>query len=103
MKFLAFILSVYIFALNLAPCEDNNMLDDDDKIEVAQADDDNHQHQDPDLCSPFCICHCCHIHATHFKIVDFTITTIDISTEVFYHFKGLEKDFNSTILQPPQV
>jgi len=103
MKYLAFILSIYIFALNLSPCEDNGMLDNEVKSEIAQAIGEDHQHQGSDLCSPFCNCHCCHIHATHFKIVDFTVATRDISTEVFYYFNGLEKDFNPTILQPPQI
>ena len=100
MKFLAFILSIYIFALNLAPCEDNVALDNEVKTEILQAIGDDHQNSD--LCSPFCNCHCCHIHATYFKIVAFTIDTTNITTEVFYHFNGLEKDFNSTILQPPR-
>ncbi len=103
MKFLAAILSIYIFTLNLVPCEDKGSFDNEVKTEISQDIDDNHQHGDNDLCSPFCNCQCCHIHAIYFKIVNFTITTFDISTEVFYHFKGLEKDFNSTILQPPQV
>lgn len=103
MKFLAFILSIYIFGLNLAPCDDYGTVDNGFKTEISQALDADHQHQNSDLCSPFCNCHCCHVHATQFKIVDFTINTTDISTEVFYHFKGLEKDFNPTILQPPRV
>ena len=103
MKFLALILSLYIFALNLAPCDDYGTVDNEVNTEISQAIGDDHQHQDSDLCSPFCNCHCCHIHATHFKIVDFTINFTDISTEVFYHFNGLVKDFNPTILQPPQV
>ncbi len=102
MKFIAFILSIYIFALNLTPCEDNTVSDSEVKTEISHSTDD-HQHQDIDLCSPFCSCQCCHIYATYFKIIDFTIDTTNISTEVFYHFNGLEKDFNSTILQPPQV
>ena len=103
MKFLAFVLSIYVLALNLAPCEDNAGLDIEVKTEISQAIGDDHQHQEADLCSPFCICHCCHIHATYFKIADFKEDTTDISTEVFYHFNGLVKDYNSNILQPPQV
>ncbi len=103
MKFLAAILSIYIFALNLVPCEDSCDFDNEVKTEISKTLDNDHKHQDTDSCSPFCNCQCCHVHATHFKIVDFIIATTSISTEVFYHFKGLEKDFNSTILQPPQV
>ena len=105
MKILAFILSIYIFALNLAPCEDNATFDNDVNTEASQdiGDDHQHQHQDADLCSPFCHCHCCPIYATDFAIADYSIATVTISTEVFFYCHGLEKDFNSSILQPPQV
>ncbi|MEX0995874.1 MAG: DUF6660 family protein [Flavobacteriaceae bacterium] len=102
MKFLALILSLYIFALNVAPCEDN-AIDSEAKTEISQAMDNDHRHQGNDLCSPFCICQCCHINSTPFEIVDFTITPKLISTEVFYHFNGFAKDFSATLLQPPQV
>lgn len=103
MKFFAFILSIYIIGLNLAPCDDYNTVDNEVKTEISQAIDADHQHQDSDLCSPFCNCHCCHVYATHLIIVEFTVASTYISTEVFYHFDGFEKDFNPTILQPPQV
>jgi len=103
MKLLAFILAIYIFALNLAPCEDNATCDNESNTEVLHSIGDDHQHQDADLCSPFCHCHCCHIHVTDFAIADYTIATVTISTEVFFYCNGLEKDFSSSILQPPQV
>lgn len=103
MKFLALTLSLYIFGLNLAPCIDFGVPDNEIKTEISQATGNDHQQQDSDMCSPFCICQCCHINATQFKIVDFVVTSSHISTKVFYHFNGLEKDFKPTILQPPQV
>jgi hypothetical protein len=101
MKFLAFILSIYILALNFSPCEDNNAINDEVKTEITKQVDDGHV--DLDLCSPFCQCHCCHIHATYFSIADLNVTILDIPTELFFHFYGLEKDFNNSILQPPRV
>ncbi|MCF7561605.1 hypothetical protein L3X39_13240 [Sabulilitoribacter multivorans] len=103
MKLLAFILSLYIFALNLAPCEDNAALDNEVKTEISQAIGDDHQHQDSDLCSPFCICQCCHINATHFKFVNIKFNTIYISTQDFFYLSGTEKDFTTSILQPPRA
>ncbi|WP_142785873.1 DUF6660 family protein [Changchengzhania lutea] len=103
MKFLAFILSIYIFVLNLAPCEDYTLLDDELKTEISQAVDDDHQHQGSDLCSPFCICQCCHINAMHLKFVNVKFTIAYISTQDFFYLNGLEKDFSTSILQPPRV
>ncbi len=103
MKFLAFILSIYILALNLTPCADYSVPDDEVKIEISQAIGDDHQHQDSDLCSPFCSCQCCHINATHFKIADIELDIKLISTLDFFYLNGSEKDINTSILQPPRV
>ncbi|WP_040756702.1 DUF6660 family protein [Winogradskyella psychrotolerans] len=103
MKNLAFILSIYIFALNLAPCADYVVTDNDVKTEITQTIQDNHQHQEPDSCSPFCICQCCHINATHFKLVSLRIDHSYISTQDFFYLNGNEKDFSTSILQPPRV
>tara|TARA_R110002073_G_scaffold80283_1_gene193579 strand:- start:576 stop:887 length:312 start_codon:yes stop_codon:yes gene_type:complete len=103
MKFIAFILSIYILALNFAPCEDNAINDNDVKVEISKNGDIGESHNVLDLCSPFCQCHCCHIHATYLSKVDCAIASIDISTKLFFHFNGLEKDFTTSILQPPRV
>ncbi len=103
MKPLAFILAIYIFALNLAPCEDFNVPDNDAKTEISQAINNNHEHQDSDVCSPFCICQCCHTTATYFQFSDIKPNVIHISTQDFFYLNGTEKDFTTSILQPPQV
>ncbi|WP_117881276.1 DUF6660 family protein [Aureibaculum luteum] len=103
MKHLAFILSIYIFALNVAPCADYVVIDDDAKTEISQAMDNDHQHQDSDLCSPFCICQCCYISATYMQFVDLKLDITPISTQDFLSLNGTEKDFNTSILQPPRA
>jgi len=101
MKFLTFTLSIYILALNFSPCEDNNVYNDEVKSEIAQQADDGHI--DLDLCSLFCQCHCCQIQVTYFRIADLNVTIPDVSTELFFHFQGSEKEFNNSFLQPPRV
>ncbi|SFZ93067.1 hypothetical protein SAMN05428642_1021162 [Flaviramulus basaltis] len=103
MKFLAFILSIYIFALNLAPCQDYSDFNDEVKIEISQSLSDDHQHLGSDLCSPFCICQCCHISATHFKSVNVKFNKSDISTQDFFYINGSERKFTTSILQPPRA
>lgn len=103
MKSIAFILSIYIFVLNLAPCEDYVMSDDNAKTEISQSMDDDHQHQGSDLCSPFCICQCCHINATYFQYVDLNLDFPYISTLDFLYLNGTEKDFTPSIFQPPRA
>ena len=105
MKFLVFILSIYIFTLNLAPCEDYGagVFNVDVKTEIAQIFDNDHQHQDADLCSPFCICRCCHISTINFKFVDVKFNTSYIPMQDFFYQNGIVNDFTTSILQPPKV
>lgn len=104
MKFLAVILSIYILALNFAPCEDESSVCDEKISEFSQQSaDDNHDHETSDLCSPFCQCQCCHIHATQFTPLEIVFNIPDISTEIFLHFDSLGQDFNRILLQPPRV
>ncbi len=102
-KILAFILSIYILALNFTPCEDSKSLDAIDNIELSQNSDIDHEHNGFDLCSPFCNCQCCQI---NIDIVDFYSFTL-ISED---NFKGNPSYKNSvtqevlhSLYQPPQV
>ena len=103
MKFIAFLLSIYIFALNVAPCADYVATDNDANTEISQAIDSDHQHQDSDLCSPFCVCQCCHISATYLQFADLKLDFNIISTQDFLYLNGTEKDFTASILQPPRA
>jgi len=103
MKIVVYILSIYILVLNLVPCEDSFIGNNEFKSEISQNSDADHNHSGSDICSPFCQCHCCQIHATYLKKVDFIICSTVITTEVFFHFDGTEKDFKNSILQPPRV
>ncbi|MCF6307323.1 MAG: hypothetical protein L3J09_05135 [Flavobacteriaceae bacterium] len=102
-KILAFILSIYILALNFTPCEDSSVFDNSSNTELAQLQDFNHDHNALDLCSPFCHCQCCQVHAEGIGMIDFTTLTTEISSEVFFHFDNLGKDIPKSILQPPRV
>ena len=101
MKFISLILSIYILALNFAFCEDSTSLNTNIKIEISQNMETGHM--DYDLCSPFCLCHCCQIYATYFNDIELTVVSNCFSTNVFSHFDSLGKDILNTILQPPRV
>jgi hypothetical protein len=59
MKFLTIILSFYLLLLTAIPCIDTSVDNTLNKTELSQENQDNHQHNDSDLCSPFCACNCC--------------------------------------------
>ncbi|WP_166382985.1 MULTISPECIES: DUF6660 family protein [unclassified Polaribacter] len=100
MKFLTFLLAIYIFALNLTPCADFVVPNDIVKTKTSQITDD-HQHEGTDLCSPFCICQCCHVNATDLQVTFIKNKVSEISTQDFFFLNGSEKNYTSSILQPP--
>ena len=89
--------------LNIAPCEDYTLLDNEVNTEISQAVGDDHNHLNSDLCSPFCHCQCCQVHAAEFDMVEFAALTNEISSKVFFHINNLGKDIPNSILQPPRV
>ena len=103
MNHLAFILSLYILALNFIACDDVAVYNNDIKTEVSQHIDDAHDHLGLDSCSPFCSCHCCHIHATKFQILNFSSVQPQLPETIIYYQDGVTKDFSPTLLQPPRV
>ncbi|MEW7290048.1 DUF6660 family protein [Aquimarina sp. 2304DJ70-9] len=103
MKFLTIILSLYFFALNFVPCEDAYSDIDDVQAEISQNLDIDYDHNGSDQCSPFCQCHCCHVHVINFNIVQFETQLAYISSKIFSHNEGIIKDIALPILQPPQL
>ncbi|PHQ29630.1 hypothetical protein CJ305_08815 [Leeuwenhoekiella nanhaiensis] len=102
MKFLAIILSFYFLALNVVPCSDSANNEIDSQV-VTVIDFDGEHDQDCELCSPFCQCHCCHVHTINFGLVAFETLQPAIPNEFFAHFDNLGKDIPHSLLQPPQV
>jgi hypothetical protein len=104
-KIFTVILSFYLLALNFTPC--NDVAEDNDKndvlIELSQNDCSNHDHNTSDLCSPFCLCHCCHVHTLDFVLNNFEPfqpSDFELST---IHFESHGKDISDSLFQPPRV
>ncbi|GAA4275506.1 DUF6660 family protein [Aquimarina mytili] len=103
MKFLTVLFSLYFFALNFVPCEDAHTSMDDVQVEVCQNLDICDDHNGSDHCSPFCQCHCCHVHVINFDIVQFETQLAYIPTKIFSPNEGISEDIVDPILQPPQL
>ena len=103
MKIFTLILSIYLLGLNFAPCNDTIVDNDDIETVYSQATDSDHNHNSSDLCSPFCQCHCCHMHTIDFGVTAYETFQQSISKEVFAFFQKPGKDFYLSILQPPKV
>ncbi|QYJ69347.1 DUF6660 family protein [Flavobacterium litorale] len=104
MKIVTLILSFYILALNALPCSDTEVSVNNSQIEFVMDVDMDDSHNDvTDFCSPFCTCHCCHVHTVHFEIPDFEPLITEVSLESCIHFDNVSKEFIHSLLQPPQV
>jgi hypothetical protein len=106
-KIIAVILSFYVLGLNFLACNDDfsSLKTDTEITEVDFQDlDIDHTHdQQADSCSPFCSCHCCHVHTINFNSPEFQPLVSNISSEIFTNFDGLSKEIPHSLLQPPQV
>jgi uncharacterized protein DUF6660 len=103
MKIMAVLLSVYFLALNFAPCSDFENSTDNAQIETLIGFDGDYDQGTTDLCSPFCQCHCCHVHTVDFGIDGIEPLVAGISSEIFTHLDNSGKDIVNPILQPPRV
>lgn len=103
MKLIAFILSIYILALNFTPCEDSLAIDNSSQSEFSQILDLDHEHNALDLCSPFCQCQCCQISVDFVAFYSSTLMT-DYIFSINSSYKNSEtQDVLYSLLQPPQV
>ncbi|WP_121665516.1 DUF6660 family protein [Mesonia aquimarina] len=105
MRIFTIILSIFFLGLNFVPCNDNSTATEDSQvlIELDQNANDHQHNTTGDSCSPFCQCHCCHVHVTQFNIANFQPITPEISTVEFIHFNSFGKEISKQLLQPPRV
>ncbi|WP_228547339.1 DUF6660 family protein [Nonlabens antarcticus] len=102
-RYLAIILSVYFLSLGFAPCQDAIVDSQVTSLEVTQNATVDHDHAAVDLCTPFCQCHCCHVHTLDVGIVAFEPVKSDLMQKGFFHFDSIGKDISHSLLQPPRV
>src|SRR5690606_30090548 len=104
MNVCAYILSIYLLGLTLAPCGDSTSIHDLNQDPVAVQLDSSHGHgHSGDQCSPFCQCHCCHVHVVHFNSDPNQIIIPQTSSLQSPHFDRHTLDITLSILQPPKV
>lgn len=102
MKYLAFILSLYILVLIAVPCID--VPQDESAHKIEHAGDSSHHHEnETDHCSPFCTCYCCAVNAE----VPFVSVAVDCLAFTQFNYSEYQLSFSlspyATIWQPPQL
>lgn len=101
MKYLVFILSVYLFALNFIGCRDAVAMNSETEINISQMAD---EHQEGDTCSLFCTCQCCQISVTPLRLMKTTLSHVyNLKALKLYSFyqNGNESDFITSFFKPP--
>lgn len=68
MNFLRLVLAFYFMVLSVMPCEDVHKQSDSGINKISFNISENHSKDKGDICSPLCICNCCQITVTAFKI-----------------------------------
>ncbi len=85
------------------PCADTIQENSETQASFSQVADADHDHSSQDLCSPFCHCHCCHVHSINFELIVFEPFNGFISNEILGNFKKQGKDIQISLFQPPQA
>ncbi|MDR5590488.1 DUF6660 family protein [Christiangramia sp. SM2212] len=102
MKFLAVIFSVYFLGLSFMPCEDD-VTTLEDATEFHQVDNTQSSGAAADDCSPFCQCHCCHIHITTIESEEADFLVPEISTKISSFRYDIGDDIPHSLFQPPRI
>ncbi len=102
MKFLTALLAIYFLSLNLYPCGDAHTYSDDNEIENSFNHNTEHDDSCLDLCSPFCHCHCCHMHSSELVLHNYSIIIPLHSKPIFGHFERMDEGASFKLFQPPR-
>lgn len=102
MKSLVIIFSIYFLGLSFLPCEDDAIFQD-DATEFHQVDKSHASGTAADDCSPFCQCHCCHVHMMTFESAEADLNSFEISTKISEYTFEIGDDIPQSFFQPPRV
>lgn len=101
MKLLSIILSIYLIGLTVVPCEDDVNKE---EISIEQVSNlGSQQETGADLCSPFCQCHCCHIHILKIDTMESEELDIQASTLIIEKNSESGIEIPDTHFQPPRI
>jgi len=100
-KLVSIILSFYLVGLTFIPCEDE-VLQENESIDQF-ADQSTDHNNINDACTPFCQCHCCHVHVLNFESPVLEFKTREISTLITDIKQDAGTEIPHSHFQPPRV
>lgn len=107
MNLFRLILAMYFVVLSVMPCEDINKKSGSDKTLLSLHIDESHSKDKGDICSPLCICNCCQITVTAFKMdvsmnIPKQIQTY-FSKKILFQKNNFAYQVYDHIWQPPKI
>ncbi|MFD1095515.1 DUF6660 family protein [Salegentibacter chungangensis] len=84
------------------PCEDSINIET-DTAEFHKVDTSGHNTSHTDDCSPFCQCHCCHVHYTNLENTQQELIGLEISKALPEKSDELGEGIPRSFFQPPRV
>jgi len=107
MNLFRFILAFYFMALSVMPCEDVHQKSGSDQTKLSSGIEESHSKDKGDICSPLCICNCCQITVTAFKMeplfeIPEQIKAL-ISRKIFFRNNNFAYQVYDHIWQPPKI
>jgi hypothetical protein len=87
----------------VTPCDHSNNTDPKESTHISQQDNHHKQHDDSELCSPFCLDENCHINIVYQVVEEFNfqLTTDFYNSFAYAESKGYEIRYS--IFQPPRL
>ena len=101
-KAITFVLALFFLGLSLAPCSDAAIQESDIAM-VVNGDTQSDHDTSSDLCSPLCVCHCCHSHLVVQQIELSNFDELLFPVQKISYKEPVTEGFLGAILQPPQV
>jgi len=96
---------MYVLALAVVPCNETGVCQEEGTIHTEMsAETDTHEEENPDSCTPFCICTCC---STHLKISTASALVAKDRTHnsqfISFYVERPSLTYRFGIWQPPRV
>ncbi|UFH30911.1 hypothetical protein LNP04_13095 [Chryseobacterium sp. C-71] len=107
MNLFRLILAMYFVVLSVMPCEDIHKQSGSNKTELSFSLDESHSKDKGDICSPLCICNCCQITVTAFKMDALVNIPKQIQTyfskKILFQKNNFAYQVYDHIWQPPKI
>jgi len=107
MNLFRLILAMYFMVLTIMPCEDVHKQSGSNKTELSFSVDESHSKDKGDICSPLCVCNCCQITVTAFKMdVSMNIPKqiqAYFSKKILFQKNNFAYQVYDHIWQPPKI